>query len=84
MSGIPNPASDSYLVRFLLGSPQRVSLTVTESSGRVVAEIPEEYARAGIHEQRLDVSQLPNGVYLLQMKSASGLGSEPVKMVVQR
>ena len=62
----PNPSSQLATVSFQLPRSARVTLTVLDLMGRPLKQLAREYA-AGPHTQPLDVSQLPNGTYLIVM-----------------
>ncbi len=60
----PNPAYQSATISFELPSPARVSVTVLDLMGRPLKRLTRDYA-AGAQTETLDVSQLPNGNYLI-------------------
>ncbi|NVO85947.1 T9SS type A sorting domain-containing protein [Hymenobacter terrestris] len=66
----PNPTTDGLLTVKLGGYTKVVELTVYNSVGQQVRTIP---VPAGRLEQPLDLSQLPNGVYVLKARTEGGL-----------
>lgn len=76
----PNPAVDEVNLRFSTpAGTQRVQ--ITDLSGRLVFDYL-YYASAGQNDLRLDVSNLPNGMYVLTLQGEWGGKSE--KLVVGR
>lgn len=84
MTGYPNPASDRLNIRYMTGSPQEIIFSISDLDGGVVREIDEGNIFAGIHDSQVDISKLPNGSYIIRMKSSSGLISDPMKIVIVR
>jgi hypothetical protein len=72
----PNPAHS----RVWIQAPQASQLRVVDLQGREVAVRAVPMNRTDEYE--LDVSQLPNGLYLLQMQNQAG-GAQTQRLVVQ-
>ncbi|WP_116127543.1 T9SS type A sorting domain-containing protein [Lewinella sp. IMCC34183] len=66
---VPNPAYQNATVSFELPTAARVNLTVLDLMGRPLTRIARDYT-AGTQIQNLDVSQLPNGTYLIVLDAA--------------
>jgi len=68
----PNPARDRVRVRVTGGQPDEVQVSVFDLAGRLrLAEAPATML-PGSHEITLDVSSLPAGLYLCEVRLASG------------
>lgn len=62
----PNPASDVTNVQFELPRAGQVTLTVFDLMGRPISQLRRQY-NAGQQTERIDVSSLPSGNYLIVM-----------------
>ena len=60
---MPNPASESTLVRFELGQPRDVTLEVRDGMGRLLSTQDMGTLGAGQHNTTLDLSGWASGVY---------------------
>jgi hypothetical protein len=78
----PNPASQELTVRLNLNEPAELRYAVRDVAGRMVMEGDLGQLNAGEYAQRLEVAQLPAGMYQLEIRSEAGLRTE--KFVVQR
>jgi len=76
----PNPAVDEVMLRFSLTQPEALRYALRDLTGRLAQEGDFGTVGAGDFAQRLDVSQLPSGMYTLEVVSDSGVRS--VKVVV--
>lgn len=80
----PNPASESTTIRYNLVNETAVSMKVYDTAGRVVATpLRNKQLKAGVHEVRLDVSKLDNGIYYATMQNREGK-TQTVKIVVSK
>jgi predicted outer membrane repeat protein len=76
----PNPTGGIVNCQVSIVDVQRVSLKIFDFQGREVAVLPEEKLPAGEHVVRFDLSELPKGIYILQMTglpASAGTGCEP-------
>ncbi|HAD13566.1 MAG TPA: hypothetical protein DCF33_14155, partial [Saprospirales bacterium] len=78
----PNPASQELTVRMNLNESAELRYAVRDVAGRMVMEGDLGQLNAGEYAQRLEVAQLPAGMYQLEIRSEAGLRTE--KFVVQR
>ena len=78
----PNPASAKTELSFDLPTSAAVHFEVYDLLGRLQLLSPEETLPAGANQQQLDFSQLPAGVYMLQLHSAGALLSR--QLVIER
>jgi hypothetical protein len=85
----PNPAQGEVTIRYALPGlrddeqtvGRRVNMQLYDVLGRMVKTVSDE-ARAGHHEQELDVSGLSSGLYVLRLQAQGQ--SQAQKMVVTR
>jgi len=67
----PNPARDATTIRFLLPSPQIVSLTVYDLQGRVHSRLLDHVALpSGVHQVAVAAGSWPAGCYLYKLTGA--------------
>jgi 5'-nucleotidase / UDP-sugar diphosphatase len=59
----PNPVRQSATIVFDLPAPSRVSITVFDQLGRMVADLLQETKHAGTHEVVFNTGDLPAGMY---------------------
>lgn len=70
----PNPFETTTTLEYNLPEPLRLIHTLTDAAGRPVARPNgQSVESAGIHQTSLDLSQLPAGIYLYQLKTANGV-----------
>jgi hypothetical protein len=68
----PNPFETTTTVEYNLPEAQRLIHTLTDAAGRPVARPNGQPIESpGIHQTSLDLSQLPTGIYLYQLKTAN-------------
>jgi uncharacterized protein YeaC (DUF1315 family)/predicted outer membrane lipoprotein len=68
----PNPFRNSTTLAFSLPEPTRVTLTVYNLLGQVVATLVQDaLLEAGTHHVRFDARDLPAGLYLYQLRAGS-------------
>ena len=75
----PNPVSETATLQYRLAEGATVSLVVTDMMGRVVSRQEIVSVSAGIHHVTLNVSDLPVGLYLCQLRTPQG--TQTVKFV---
>jgi len=83
----PSPASDRSVLRFSLETDQRLSLSIYDTRGRLVAELAEGLYPAGDREIPWDLRdsggrRLPAGVYLAKLRGRDW--SESAKVLILR
>jgi large repetitive protein len=66
-SNYPNPFNPQSTLSFGLPEPVDVLITLYDMTGRQVLTLINEPIEAGNHLRRIDLSQLPSGVYLYRM-----------------
>ncbi|RMG71012.1 MAG: T9SS C-terminal target domain-containing protein [Bacteroidetes bacterium] len=67
----PNPAPNEVELAFELERAESVQLSLRDLQGRVLRQLPAETLIPGAHQRRLDLSDLPAGMYLLQIDAGS-------------
>lgn len=67
----PNPFNAETILSFALVKAEHVDLTIYDIRGRVVKTLVSEALAAGVHHVSFDASDLPSGVYLYKLHSAS-------------
>ncbi len=73
MNVYPNPASSSVAISFQLSQSSKITIELNDVSGRKVRTIAEGNFEAGDHQFSFERENLNAGVYLLQMRSESGI-----------
>lgn len=79
----PNPSAGLLYVKYFLQQPSDVTITLTDIQGRQIKElVKNQTVSSGYHVQPYSLSEVPSGVYLLQMHSAGKVYTE--KVTIQR
>ncbi len=78
----PNPASDRSVVSVRSDGLQKISLSVVDLSGRVVALIHDGEASMGLTNYSFDCSRLPSGSYYVELRTGEAV--ETKRLVVKR
>ncbi|MEM1327550.1 MAG: M36 family metallopeptidase [Bacteroidota bacterium] len=78
----PNPTGDFAQFEFYLPTEETVQIQVLNLNGQVVDQFPTQVANEGWNRVQLPVSDLTNGIYLLQFQT--GIVIKTMKFVVQR
>lgn len=77
----PNPVENIATVQYRLDEDAPVSITVLDLTGRTVLFQPEALQSAGINHATIDLTALPAGIYMCQIRTKKGV--ETVKVVRQ-
>lgn len=64
----PNPASKNMSLRFESAIEEKATVTITSATGKVISNKPVQVYK-GQNQQLVDVTQLPAGVYFIQLHS---------------
>lgn len=68
LSCYPNPFDESVQISFYLPSPQKVSLAVYNTQGKLIQSFANNtFLQAGLHSYQLSSNVLPSGVYMCQL-----------------
>lgn len=71
VNSYPNPFNAAATIRFWLGQPHRVRITVQNLQGQVVRELLDETKSAGWHQVGFDAMHLASGIYLCRVMVGS-------------
>jgi hypothetical protein len=82
LSVYPNPAKDLLNVEYQMSGDSHCEFQLMNMHGTVVSHMQIDDVTSGLNKARLDVSNLPNGVYM--MKVVAGEIVRVVKVVVNR
>lgn len=78
----PNPASEFTTIKFRINMANEVGLTLNDSQGRALRTLLKENRGEGEHEVRINVADLPTGIYFYQLKT--GFYQETKKLIIAR
>ena len=65
----PNPVSDIATISFNTESAENISISIIDLTGRVVKSISSQHFQSGENKITVDLSELNNGIYFVQIKS---------------
>lgn len=71
VNSYPNPFNAAATIRFWLGQPHRVRITVQNLQGQVVRQLLDETKSAGWHQVGFDATHLASGIYLCRVMVGS-------------
>lgn len=74
----PNPASDNFAVRYIMGAASDVTVTVTDITGKVVAEFAEGTQTEGAHTLDVNARSFAEGVYYVTIASENSVLTKKV------
>jgi hypothetical protein len=77
----PNPANDQVIIEVPMEDESNVYASISDASGRVALQQNSNLAK-GNNQMLFDVSQLPNGVYFVQVRN--GDIAKTRKLVIQK
>ncbi len=72
MSPYPNPANAELVFPLSLTKAAEMSFSIMDISGKVIKTVNAGTLQPGNHEQKLDISDLPKGNYILSAISSEG------------
>lgn len=78
----PNPASSSIKVKFDIGLPSNASFRIFSLDGKLIRTFIDGYLKDGAHSFNFNISDIPNGSYICEIKSGSFY--ESTNLVIQR
>lgn len=76
----PNPFKNRTIIRYLIGQPGQVDLSVFDTQMRPVAKLVSDYQEVGKYEIPFDGNKLPPGIYFCKLTTAGFV--EAISMVV--
>jgi uncharacterized protein (DUF1501 family) len=65
----PNPAKDKTTVNFMLNSAYQVNVSLINNTGKQVKVMVDGYYEPGEHQIEVDLSGIPAGLYIYQLKT---------------
>jgi Secretion system C-terminal sorting domain len=65
----PNPSSNEVTIGYSLSSLQNVDFGIYDIRGRLIRKIEKGKKQAGKYVLKVDISNLANGIYILQMRT---------------
>lgn len=74
----PNPAADNFSVRYTMGVASKVTINVTDISGKVIAEFSEGTQTEGTHQLDVNASSFAQGVYYVTIASGNSILTKKV------
>ena len=77
----PNPASEYLVAEFVLGEWAWLGADLITPRGEIIKVLPPANVEAGWHELRIDVSELPTGIYTLRIATPHGTAEERLLIV---
>lgn len=78
----PNPAKDKAMLTLDLKRGSEIQASLTAIDGQRVSNLFTQTLTPGVHQFNIDVTNLPNGIYVLQVNGA--IGKDQRKLVVNR
>ncbi len=84
-SNYPNPTISGYTsIDIVMPESDKIELKIYSVQGKLMAVPVNEYLNTGKHVVKLDLSQLPPGIYIYKITSSSGLYTTTRKLIVSR
>ena len=77
----PNPFSSKTTIQFQTTSFAKVSLVVSDQTGRIITTLVNEALPSGIHQFDFDGSSLPGGIYFYQLKVGNYVSFRKLSLV---
>ena len=78
----PNLVGNLTTLHFEVASENEVTAEIINSSGQLIQQFKFGYYTAGVHNSTLNLSDLPNGVYFLQIREAQQI-SDVIRFIVR-
>ncbi|MEA3477090.1 MAG: choice-of-anchor tandem repeat GloVer-containing protein, partial [Bacteroidota bacterium] len=77
----PNPASDYVIIRYRMQEPGRKMIGIFSIEGKKIQEDVQDDMQKGTYEMKIDVSDLPGGVYIVRMQAGKDVSIK--KLIVK-
>lgn len=78
----PNPAKESTTIRFRINNTSHVTINLLDNSGKQLKTVISEEKTEGEHSVKIELSDVPPGFYLYQLKT--GFVNESKKLIVTK
>ncbi|MBN2773109.1 MAG: leucine-rich repeat domain-containing protein [Prolixibacteraceae bacterium] len=69
----PNPTSGKGTIKYRLENESYCDIVVTDFTGRIIAQPVSQVKPSGIHREEWDFGNMPNGMYLIILKTNNNL-----------
>lgn len=79
----PNPVTNLTSVDIVMPEADKITFNIYNLQGKIVRSVINEYINTGKHTVKIDLSNIPPGVYIYQISSYSGLYATTKKMIVK-
>jgi hypothetical protein len=76
----PNPFNSATTIKYYLPIRQKVTVTVSTLTGKVIASLVQEQQSSGMHQFTWDASRVPGGIYFYRLQAGSFI--ETKKMIL--
>lgn len=76
----PNPADSEVIIAFELTQKQTLNLELFDLTGRKISQTFSGQLERGEHQIPIDVSQLPNGLYLCRLSTVHGSITQKIRV----
>lgn len=80
----PNPVTNFTSIDIVMPEADKVTINIYNLQGKVVLSVVNEYINTGKHIVRIDLSNLPSGMYIYRVNSYSGLYTATKKLILRR
>jgi len=77
----PNPSRGISIVQYMLEEPGKVDIALYNLMGQKVKSIASNYLTTGVQSQRLELSDLDKGVYLLQVENDGVISTKRINLL---
>jgi hypothetical protein len=81
LQNYPNPFNPSTTIRYNIGEPGQVKLTIYTITGQEVAMLINEQNNAGEHVVFFDAKMLPSGMYYYRLKTGNQVATKKMLLV---
>ena len=81
LGSYPNPFNPSTRIRFALPETEKVTLSVYDISGRMVATLIDGYREAGSHEAVFEAKGIASGLYIYRIEAGSNHASGKIMLL---
>ncbi|HSH68114.1 MAG TPA: T9SS type A sorting domain-containing protein [Bacteroidia bacterium] len=77
----PNPARDQFRLSYQVNEKSLVTITVMDMLGKEVLQAFNEIQPAGTHDQIINVSALPSGIYFVKVGTGTSASVQKISVV---
>ena len=73
IQAMPNPVSSVTTIKYATLVSQNIRLSVSDFTGQEIMLLQDGYRTAGSYEKSVDMTNLPSGIYTIQLRAGSQL-----------